>query len=215
MAHTFCLPALHDPSLLVPEANFSDDRRFFSSTTDGIGRLLDIATQGCWAGGGAVNIRKLLLFLIRRSGNRLRYDQGVVHTSHGDLSLQPGLLQFVGIPLVQGDAPLAALEKALTRLRRILQCITRLRPSYALSLRIVSAFGIAGLDSVAEAIPIDTPKLVPIQRAVDACLVAALRLPLSAPRSLLYVSPNGGGFGFPNVVTRFGIRHTHGQSGSH
>lgn len=174
--------------------------------------LLDIATQGCWAGGGSANTKKLLLFLISRLGSLLRYNTGEVHTSHGTIPLQTSCLQFAGIPIVQGDVPRATLDKALARLRRLHQCISRLRPSYPLTLRIVAAFGIAGLDSVADAIPFEASWLVPIQRALDACLTSALRIPRTAPRRLLYVSPNGGGFGFPNLSVRFRIRHTHAQS---
>ena len=108
--------------------------------------------------------------------------------------------------MVMGEAPQQAVAKTLTRLQRIRQGIAQFRPCYTMSLRIVLAFGIASLDPIADAMPLDATTLQPVQRAVTACLTFALRLPRTAPHDLLYTPITAGGFGVPHLSTRFQLR---------
>lgn len=93
-ANSMCFASPFDPSLLIPEVSYSDDRRFFGVNPEALSHLLEVATHGCWAGGGAVNVSKLRAFGIHRCAGRLQYLRGTIATSQGDLVLQPsGLLQ--------------------------------------------------------------------------------------------------------------------------
>ena len=91
-----------------------------------------------------------------------------------------------------------------------LLAICRLQPAYILCVRVVLSFAISRLDYVSEAVPLAGQCLTPIQLAVDAALTAALRMPRSTPKALLYAPLRAGGFGFPNLNTRSQLRFISG-----
>jgi hypothetical protein len=84
---------------------YSDDRRLFSTTAAGLAHLLDVACQGCWASGGAVNVSKLKVFAVRRRSNRVVCVPGTLDTMQGVLPYSTTDLNFVGFPLLMGSAP--------------------------------------------------------------------------------------------------------------
>ncbi len=83
----------------------------------------------------------------------------------------------------------------LRRLRLILSGAARLQPSYILALRIVVAFAISKLDFIHDSVPPVQSRLLPIQRAADAVLSSALRIPKSTPKAFLHAPLRSGGFG--------------------
>ena len=198
-----CPPSSTEPLL---EVGFSDDGRLIADSDLGLGHLIDIACHGCWAAGGSVNVDKLAAFKICAENGTLRYRPGHVLTLVGDLTYKTAGLFLVGIPLVMGEAPKAAIRTTLTRLKLIHASLCRLHPSYILSLRIVSAFAIAKLDYIFEAIPPHYSQLALVQRAVDRTLRSVLSLPRAAPHCLLYAPLLSGGLGFPNLQSRFKLR---------
>ena len=208
--HAVCFPAPHDSTTYIPELVYSDDRRFFSRTAAGLAHILDIACHGCWASGGAVNFSKLKVFHIRRRGTKLQYITGTLSSMQGDLPFEPKGLAFVGIPLLQGEAPTATLHKATTRLERIHRAILRHRPAYILALRVILSYGVAVLDTVADALPFPATSLVPLQRRLDTALTAALCVPNTVPKALLYAPLHSGGFGVPHLSARLALRYLHG-----
>ena len=207
---TVCFTAPHDGSLHVPEVVYSDDRRFFARSPAGLAHILDIACHGCWASGGAVNFSKLKAFHIQRRAAQLRYVSGTLPSMQGDLAYEKGGLSFVGIPLVQGELPTTTLRKATTRMERIHRALLKHRPTYIFSLRVVLAYGIASLDSVADAVPIPEKSLKPLQQCIDGILTAALHVPKTAPKAILYAPLQSGGFGVPHLKVRLSLRYLHG-----
>ena len=97
----------------------------------------------------------------------------------------------------------------MARLRRIHRSLIRHQPTYLLSLRVVTAYGVSSLDSLSDAVPLSALQVVPLQRAVDAALTSALRIPNTAPKVYLYAPLLHGGFGVPCLATRFALRFIH------
>ena len=195
----------------LPEIGFSDDGRLLARSEEGLGHLIDITCHGCWSAGGSVNTAKLSTFKIQLVNGVLRYRTGTVLTIIGPLSHRTHGLSLVGIPVVMGESATAATTATLSRLRLIHASIHRLQPSYTLALRVVLAFAIAKLDYIYDAIPPPPQQqLRAVQRATDMALTAALLIPKSAPKCLLYAPITAGGFGVPCLHTRFVLRYIGG-----
>jgi hypothetical protein len=109
----FCAP--YDRAALVPEVGYSDDRRFFSKSPDGLAHLLEVAAHGCWSAGGVVNGSKLQIFSIKRVGARMVYCPGHIDTVLGPLDCQSAGLALCKIPMLAGEVPADAMEKTLAR----------------------------------------------------------------------------------------------------
>jgi hypothetical protein len=204
-ASSICFHAPFDSTLLIPEISFSDDRRFFARSEEGLSRLLDVACHGCWAGGGAVNGQKLKVFKVVRSHRGLQLVRGSLDTLVGELHFQTEGLSLVGVPLLIGAPPATAHAKAVTRLKMILRGVVQLRPCYSLALRVVVLFALAILDSVYEVTPPEGQSLWEVQLWVDRVLTAALRLPRNIPKMYLRAPLSSGGFGSPHLLVRFQV----------
>ena len=102
--------------------------------------------------------------------------------------------------------PATALQKTASRLVRIHRGIHRNQPTYILSLRVALSYGVASLDPVSDALPIDASQLSHVQRALDAALTTALRVPSTVPKTYLYAPIASGGFGVPCLATRCSLR---------
>ena len=59
LASSLCLRAPWDARVWVLEVSFSDDRRLFGKTPDGLNRVLQANCHACWAAGGTPNAVKL------------------------------------------------------------------------------------------------------------------------------------------------------------
>lgn len=196
-----CFTAPFDGSTLIPEVSYSDDRRFFARSDEGLCRLLDIACHGCWAGGGTVNNAKLKVFKVSQVDGALRLLRGVVDSSVGPLEYATAGLSLVGIPLLMGEHPRDAVAKALGRLHAVQRGVCRLRPSFILVLRVVLLYAIAALDFVYDAVPPDAASLRMVQLAVDKALCASLRVPCTLPKTYLRAPLESGGFGVPGKIS--------------
>ena len=194
----------------VLEIGFSDDRRPVSSTASGLARLLHTLCQGCWAAGGSVNSSKLKAFRVALRGGRLMYEGGSIATVVGPLAFETSGLHLVGVPLLMGEAPNGVTNAALLRCRKVLAGICRLRPRFVLALRIVQGFVVSRLDYTFEAVPPVSTHLAAVQKAVDGCLTAALRVPRSTPKVLLHAPLQCGGFGGPDLMERLSLRYVLG-----
>ena len=208
--HSICFTAPYNPAAHIPEIVYSDDRRFFAKTAPGLAHILDIACHGCWASGGAVNFNKLKVFHIRRQEGRLQYVSGTLPSMQGELPLAKGGLAFVGIPLLSGEVPTEALKKVTSRLECIRRAILKLSPTYILALRAVLSYGVAALDTTADALPLPNTQLLPLQRCIDSTLTLALQVTSTLPKALLYAPLNSGGFGVPHLEVRLALRYLHG-----
>lgn len=151
------------------------------------------------------------LKLVLRNGH-LRLVCGTLPTMMGPLNLpycQKGLYFYV-IPLLMGAPPTSTHQSTLKFLQKIHGAVCRLRPSFILALRIVLQFGIAKLDYVYEAMPPVPSQLSALQREVDVTALAALKLPKSMPKALLYAPLRARGFGVTHLATRLGLRYVLG-----
>ena len=136
---------------MLTEIAFSDDRRLFSSTKQGLARLVGAVAHGCWASGGCANADKLLLFRVQLCGSRMVYGVDTpVLTDLGPLPVGKRGLRLTGVPLVSGEIWAAPIDKAVRRLHLICAGIHRLRPTYVLALCIVlgSYFSLVPMDDV-------------------------------------------------------------------
>ena len=169
-ADALCYTAPHDPSTLIPEVCYSDDRRLFGRSDAALAHLLDITCHGCWKAGAAVNPTKLQTFKLRLQHGRLTYLPGNVPCQVNPLQHRRGGLALAGVPLVMGASVAPLLQPTLKKLRLIHSGILRLQPTYILALRIVLSFALARLDYLFGAVPPRLPALQPLQRATDAVL---------------------------------------------
>jgi hypothetical protein len=108
-----CFAAPADPGHMLPELGYSDDRRLFSRSAEGLANLLDVAAHGCWAAGGVVNGTKLQAFCVRREGQKLVYVADHLDSVLGPLDYRCEGLALCKIPLVPGEPPADALSKTL------------------------------------------------------------------------------------------------------
>lgn len=97
-------------------------------------------------------------------------------------------------------------KPTLQKLATIHASICRLRPHYILALRVVLSYAISRLDYLYDAIPPPSPGPLSVQLAVNNTLTAALGIPRSFPKTLLYAPLSTGGFGFPHLNHRFQLR---------
>jgi hypothetical protein len=95
-------------------------------------------------------------------------------------------------------------------LERIRRAIRQHRPCYALSLRVVLAYGVSTIDAVSSAAPVRDSSVTPLQRAVDSAITAALLVPKQVPKVFLYAPLRHGGFGAPCLATRCALRYLQG-----
>lgn len=195
-----CFHAPFDHSILVPEVGYSDDRRFFAPSDEGLCRLLDVACHGCWAGGGTVNGAKLKVFKVSRVNGVLRLVHGTVDSPVGPLEYARTGLSLVGVPLLMGEHPTAAATKVLARLRAVQRGVHQLSPSYILVLRVVLLYAIAAMDPIYDAIPPDATRLKELQLVIDRTLCLSLRVPSNIPKVYLRAPLGSGGFGVPNLI---------------
>ena len=209
-ADSVCLRSPAPPFILLPELCYSDDRRLFARSADGLAHVLSVVCHGCWAAGGSVNGDKLLAFRIGLRSGRMVYVAGSCDTVVGTVRFSRSSLQLAGVPLLMGALPLEAAAKSIKRLDIVAHAFRRLSPPFILALRIVLGFGVARLDYVFDAMPVAPDRLRESQRAVDNALLASLQLPRSAARALLYTPLPGGGFGFPHLADRSAVRFVSG-----
>ena len=202
--------APHDPRRPVLELCYSDDRRPVALCPTGLERLLDAMCHVCWAAGGSVNTAKLKAFGIEIRNGRLGYRTGAVHPIVGRIPLSRGGLLLAGVPLLMGERPSSCLLKAEQRLRAVASAVRRLHPSYILSLRIVLSFAVSQLDYIHDACPPHAPGLRVLQPILDGALTHSLRVPSSYPKSLLHAPLRCGGFGAPDLASRFELRFVRG-----
>lgn len=178
----------------------------FARSDAALAHLLDIVCHGCWKAGAAVNATKLRTFKIRLVSGRLTYLTGSTYPQIGPLRHHRGGLCLAGIPLLMGDTLRPSLQSTLRKLQTIHAGICRLRPSYILALRVVISFAISRLDYLFDALPPPPTCLQSLQRAVNNALTVAINVPRSIPKALLYAPLSVGGFGIPNLTTRFQLR---------
>ena len=205
-ADSVCFRSPSPPFDLRPELCYSDDRRLFARSADGLAHLLSVVCHGCWAAGGSVNGDKLLAFRIGLRSGRMVYVAGSCDTVVGTVRFSKGGLQLAGVPLLTGAFPSEAAAKSVQRLGIVTHAFRRLSPPFILALRIVLGFGVARLDYVFDAMPVAADRLRESQRAVDNALLTSLQLPRSAARALLYTPLPSGGFGFPHLADRAAVR---------
>ena len=153
---------------------------------------------------------KLKVYHLVLHNRRLHYAPGTLPTTLGPLPLQSGGFMLTGVALGMGKHPGPRIAQAEASLAKIERALYRLRPAYVLVLRIVLAYVVSALDYVYEAMPPCPTRLCHTQRAMDRVLTRALRVPRDVPRALLWMPVAGGGFGFPHLYSRVGLRDVHG-----
>ena len=80
--------------------SFSDDRRLFGKTLEGLNRVLQANCHACWAAYGTPNAVKLKAFGPRLEGGDIRYEPGVRDSFLGPVEWEKEGLSMTGIPLV-------------------------------------------------------------------------------------------------------------------
>ena len=158
-ADSVCFRSPSPPFDLRPELCYSDDRRLFARSADGLAHLLSVVCHGCWAAGGSVNGDKLLAFRIGLRSGRMVYVAGSCDTVVGTVRFSKGGLQLAWVPLLTGAFPSEAAAKSVQRLGIVTHAFRRLSPPFILALRIVLGFAVARLDYVFDAMPVAADRL--------------------------------------------------------
>ena len=115
----------------VAEICYSDDRRGFALSEEGLSYFLLTEGHSCWSVGGSVNSTKLQFFKIS-SKNSKQVKAGKVDTVFGNLDFCKKDFAMTGIPMLMGHKPAVCLDKLCVRLHKIHATTMRLGPSYAL-----------------------------------------------------------------------------------
>ena len=142
---------------------------------------MGICTETCAATCGAVEVGKLNVHHLVLRNRRLRNAGGTLPMPLGPLLLQTEGFMLTGVPLVMVVQPGPQIAKPEANLAKIGHALYRLRPAYALVVRIVLACVVSALDYIYEAMPPCPTCLRRTQRAVDRVLTQALRVPRNVP----------------------------------
>ena len=141
-----------DLEKILPQICYSDDRRGYALTKDGLNYLLRTVRHAWWSTRGSVNFLKLKIFLIRFERGRLKYGEGEHDTYLGPMHLTNGLM-MTRIPLLVGHEPKECLENFKRKLNGILKAAGRTQPTYVLALRIILSFAVASPDYFSRSSP--------------------------------------------------------------
>ena len=198
-----------EPSEYVPEVSFSDDRRIFAYSDEGICHALRVSQKTCLAGGGDVNRAKLQAFCPTLREGAIQYNKGTIETAMGALQVCTSDLAMVKVPIVMGESPRAVPGKYRDALRHLGWALPRTAPSYALATRVVAGFALAKADFVFDAVPVLGTDLTDIQKLSDVIHRRALRLPRSFPRAVLYRPLERLGLALPRLSQRHAVRYVH------
>lgn len=102
------------------------------------------------------------------------------------------------------------MKPTLQKLATIHAGVCRLHPHFTLTLRVVLSLAISRMDYIFDAVPPPATGLQSLQCAVDNALTAALGVPRSFPKALLYAPLGTGGLGVPHLVDRLELRYLSG-----
>ena len=194
-----------DLEKIVLEICYSDDRRRYAVTVDGWNYLLRTECHACWSTGGSVNLLKLKIFLILFQGGKLKYGKGEHDTYLGPMNLTDGLM-MTGIPLLVGNEPKECLETFKNKLNQILKAARRTQPTYVLALKIILSFAVASPDYVFTVIPGKREWIAKHQVLIKKIACAVPGIQKNTPNTWLYMPSSLGGFGIPEIETRFQLK---------
>ena len=115
-------------------------------------------------------------------------------------------LMMTGIPLLVGHERKECLVKFKSKLHRILTAPGQTQPTYVLALRIILSFAVASLDYVFTVIPAKRECIAKHQILIERIVCAVLCIQKTLPKRWLYMLLSLGGFGIPEIETRFRLK---------
>ena len=159
---------------------------------------------------GSVIFCKVVVVQLQLRGESFVYSTRAFQSYLGPFPYTASGLCMVGIPMVMGEKPKAALDRALKKLRLVSASIRHLRASHVLVLRVVLCFAVSSLDYVAEVVPLPEAVVLHHQWLVKRICSMALGIPCRAPYAVLCDCVHCLGLGVPRLGHRFPCRYIKG-----